>query len=146
MSLVEYFLSLVDQASRSAWKSIRDRLRLIVDVLSENKEFVLGPAITVVPQFFSLPLLISSFIFDCQNLEDSWLRHFLIVSYWISFTPQWTSFSLYIIPSSLYSNEWRQTSLGQWVNNHRRARHESALPSTKFTGLSATQHTNKDKH
>jgi hypothetical protein len=74
---------------------MRVRLRLIVDVLRENKEFIVGPAITLVPQLFSLPLFISSFVFDCQNLEDSWLRHFLIVSYWISFTPQWTSFFLF---------------------------------------------------
>jgi intracellular septation protein A len=124
--------------------NMRDRLRLVVDVLSENKEFVLGPAITLVPQLFSLPLFISSFILDCQNLEDSWLRHFLIVSYWISFTPQWTSFFLYIVPSSLYSQEWRQTSLGRWVNNRRR-RHASAPSTTTFTGLSTTQIMMKDK-
>jgi hypothetical protein len=143
---VEISSFLVDPAGKSIWMKTRARLRLILDVLIENKEFVVGPAITLVPQLFSFPLFISSFILDCQNLEDSWLRHFLIVSYWISFTPQWTSFFLYVVPSSLYSNEWRQTSLGQWVNNRRRARHASTLPSTTFTSLSATQHVNKDKH
>ena len=79
-------------ADRSSLLKIRRRFHLIVDVLRENKEFIIGPAITLVPQLFSLPLFISSFLFNCQNLEESWLRHFLIVSYWISLTPQWTSF------------------------------------------------------
>ena len=110
-------LSLADQVSQSTWTNFRGRSRLIVEVLGENKEFVVGAVITLVPQLFSLPLLISSFIFDCRNLEDSWLRHFLIVSYWISFTPQWTSFLLYILPSSLYSSEWRRTNVHRWINN-----------------------------
>ena len=129
--------------------NIRGRSRLIVDVLRENREFVVGPAITLVPQLFSLPLFISSFVFDCQNLEDSWLRHFLIVSYWISFTPQWMSFMLYIAPSSLYSSEWRQTKLGRWVTTLLR-RHPPALRAitakTTFTALSTTRDVIKEKH
>jgi intracellular septation protein A len=120
------------------WMNIRAQLGLIPDVLKENKEFILGPAITLVPQLFSLPLFISSFIFDCHNLENSWLRHFLILSYWISFTPQWTSFFLYIAPSSLYSNEWRQTKVRQWMNNllHRHA--SVSKTTTKSTDLPCT--------
>ena len=145
MSFSEHFSSVADQVSQSIWMNIRARLRLIVDVFSENKEFILGPAITIVPQLFSLPLLVSSFIFDCHNLEDSWLRYFLIVSYWISFTPQWTSFFLYIVPSSLYSNEWRRTNAGQWMNNLRRHQQASAPTTTTFTSLSAIRDTVKDK-
>ena len=120
---------------------MRARLRLITDVLHENKEFVLGPAITLVPQLFSLPLFISSFVFDCQNLEDSWLRHFLIVSYWISFTPQWTSFLLYVVPSSLYSNEWRQTKLGRLMKTLLR---HGSTPKTKTTTIFTAVSTNRD--
>ena len=139
-------LSLADRITQSIWMDMRARLRLIVDVLHENKEFVVGPAITLVPQLFSLPLFISSFVFDCQNLEDSWLRHFLIVSYWISFTPQWTSFFLYIIPSSLYSNEWGQTKVRQWINTLS-YRHSSApRKATTFTALSTNRDMIKDKH
>ena len=125
--------------------NFRGRSRLIVEVLSENKEFVLGPAITLVPQLFSLPLLISSFVFDCRNLEDSWLRHFLIVSYWISFTPQWTSFFLYILPSSLYSSEWRRTNVHHWINSLRH-RQASAPTTATLTGLLAARNLFKDKH
>ena len=129
--------SLAEQIDRSHWmNNSRRRLHFIVDVLRENKEFVIGPAITLVPQLFSLPLFISSFIFNCQNLEDSWLRHFLIVSFWFSFTPQWTSFFLYISPSSFYSSEWHKTTLGRWIDTLLR-RH----PSTKsnFTAASGTK-------
>ena len=66
-----FFPSLADQVNSSLWLSIQARSRLIIDVLRENKEVVIGPAITLVPQLFSLPLFISSFILDCQNLEDS---------------------------------------------------------------------------
>jgi hypothetical protein len=125
--------------------NFRIRVRLIVDVLSENREFVLGPAITLVPQLFSLPLLISSFIFDCRNLEESWLRHFLIVSYWISFTPQWTSFSLYILPSSLYSSEWRQTDVHRWIKNLR-PRQASAPPAATLPVSPAARNMLKGKH
>ena len=123
---------------------IRVRLRLILEVLRENQEFIIGPAITLVPQLFSLPLFISSFIFNCQNLEHSWLRHFLIISYWISFTPQWTSFFLYIAPSSFYSNEWRQTNLGRWMTDlpHRL----SGAQTTTFSTTLSTRGIVKHKH
>ena len=133
-----------DQVDRSNLINVRRRLHLIVDVLRENQEFVIGPTITVIPQLFSLPLFISSFVFDFQNLENSWLRHFLIVSYWISLTPLWTSFFLYISPSSFYSSEWHKTDLGRWIN-HLLHRH-SPVPTTKtFIALSGTQNIAKDK-
>ena len=94
----------------------RRRLRLVFDVLREKKELVIGPGITLVPQLFSLPLFISAFVLDCQNLDNSWLRYLLIVSYWVSFTPQWTSFFLYISPSSFYSNEWLKTRVGRCIH------------------------------
>ena len=138
------FFSLGDRANQSVWMNIRDRLQLIVDVLSENKEFVLGPAITLVPQLFSLPLFISSFILDCRNLDGSWLRYFLIVSYWISFTPQWTSFFLYIAPSSLFSSEWRRTNICRRIDQvlHR---HPPAPLATTLAMLSSTQYVTKQK-
>ena len=143
---VENSSFLVDQVGKSIWMKIRARLRFILDVLSENKEFVLGPAITLVPQLFSLPLFISSFILDCQNLEDSWLRHFLIVSYWISFTPQWTSFFLYVVPSSLYSNEWRQTKPGRLMKTLLTRHGSTPKTRTTFTVLSTTRDQIIDKH
>ena len=143
---IKTLTSPADRIDRSDLMNIRRRLHLIVDVLRENQEFVIGPAITLVPQLFSLPLFISSFLFNCRNLEESWLRYFLIVSYWISLTPQWTSFFLYISPSSFYSSEWHKTNLGRRIDNllHQ---HPSASTTTKtITALSGTQDTANDKH
>ena len=128
-----YLFHLDGQIHRSTLNKIRRRLRLALDVLSEKKELVIGPAITLVPQLFSLPLFISAFILDCQNLDNSWLRYFLIVSYWLSFTPQWTSFFLHIFPSSFYSNEWRRTTLGRRI--HQTFRRYRSPTSTVLTGI-----------
>ena len=135
--------SSADRIDRSDLMNIRQRVRLIVDVLRENQEFVIGPAITLVPQLFSLPLFISSFLFNCRNLEEGWLRHFFIASYWISFTPQWTSFFLYISTSSFYSSEWHKTSLGRWIDNllhQHRQQQEQPLRCLRHRILLTTKH------
>ena len=124
---------LANRVDQSVRRSLRVHVRLIVDVLIEKKEFVVGPAITLVPQLFSLPHFLSSFIFNCQNLDSSWLRYFLIVSYWISFTPQWKSFFLYISPSSFYLSEWRKTNIKRWMNTRQLRR--PASPTMTFTVL-----------
>ena len=118
----------IDQENQSTWIILRDRLRLVLDVLNENKELVIGPGITLVPQFFSLPLFISAFVLTCHNIEQSWLRYLLIVCYWISLTPQATSFFLYISPSSSYSNEWRKTKISRWLKRDQ-------PPATREMGL-----------
>lgn len=99
----------------SALNNFRVQRRLIFEVLNENKELVIGPGITLVPQLFSLPLFVISFILYCQNLESSWVRYLLIASYVTSFIPQMISFMLYILPSSFYSTEWHHTKIGRWV-------------------------------
>jgi hypothetical protein len=96
--------------------TFRTQLHLVFEVLSENKELVIGPGITLVPQLFSLPLFIISFTLYCRNLESSWVRYLLIASYSTSFIPQLISFMLYILPSSFYSTEWRSTKIGRWVS------------------------------
>jgi hypothetical protein len=50
-------------------------------------------------------------------LEISPLRYLLAVFYFLSFIPQILTFFLYVYPSSLYSNEWRLTTAGKWINN-----------------------------
>ena len=132
-----------DQTNESMLTNIRRRLRLVVDVLRENRELVIGPGITLIPQLFSLPLFVSAFVLDCQNLDNSWLRYLLIVSYWISFTPQWTSFFLYISPSSFYSNEWRKTSIGRWI--HQILRRQPSLPKTPLVAFGGIRDIGKDK-
>jgi len=109
-------------ASESIPVNFQTRIRLILEVLSENKELVIGPGITLVPQLFSLPLFIISFTLFCQNLESSWVRYLLIVSYFTSFIPQLISFMLYILPSSFYSGEWHRTKISRWISDFLRFR------------------------
>ena len=47
------------------------RLRLLRSVLAENKELIVGPAFTLLPQLFSLPYFIASLMLRCQNLQDT---------------------------------------------------------------------------
>lgn len=99
--------------------NLRSRFRLVQVVLRENKELVIGPGITLVPQLFSLPLLVISFTSNCDSVENNKLRYVLITSYFVSFTPQLISFLLYVLPSSFYSNEWNATSIGKWINRNK---------------------------
>ncbi|CAF1582207.1 unnamed protein product [Adineta ricciae] len=94
----------------------RNYLQFVFNVLSDNKELIIGPSITLVPQLFSLPLFIISFTLYCQNLENSQMRYLLIVSYFTSFIPQIISFMLYIFPSSFYSTEWHATRIGRSIS------------------------------
>jgi hypothetical protein len=140
-------VSLEVRINQSALINVRQRIRFIIGVLNENKELVVGPGITLIPQLFSLPLFISSFTLDCRNIENSWLRYLLIASYWTSFTPQLTSFFLYISPSSLYSGEWRKTKMGQSMKSMFAWRHSERTGTTASTSLSANmRHLTKTEH
>jgi hypothetical protein len=81
-----------------ALPSIKQKSRLLLfrDVLIENKELILGPGITLIPQLFSLPFLIISIAFACQDIETSSIRYLLIISYLTIFIPLLTTFFLYI--------------------------------------------------
>ncbi len=98
----------------------KNRLLFFRDVLIENKELILGPGITLIPQLFSLPLLIISIAFACQDIETNSIRYLLIISYIISFIPQLTSHFLYISSSSFYKQEWHLTKLSKWFQSFRR--------------------------
>jgi hypothetical protein len=124
------------------------RIRFIGSVLNENRELVIGPGLTLIPQLFSLPLFISSFTLDCQNIDQSWLRYLLIASYWSTFTPQLISFFLYIAPSSLYSDEWRKMKIRRWLNSTlRRSQSDKiAIPSSAAMGTIVTKRVSRQRH
>ena len=140
------FYSLEAGNHQSTSMDFRQRIRFILSVLSENKELVVGPGITLIPQLFSLPLFISSFTLDCQNIENSWLRYLLITSYWTSFIPQLISFFLYICPSSFYFDEWSKTKMGQWMNARFQVHQPQRTTITAAMGLSNTCDIKKTKH
>lgn len=118
--------------------------RLAMNVLIEKKELVLGPAITLVPQLFAVPRLIIASALHCENLDKTWSRYILIASIWISLTPSFTSFFLYITPSTLYSSEWRKTTIAQWIY---RTCGWTVLPATlaTMTIFSKTREQNREK-
>ena len=115
--------------SASVSKKSKSRVALLLDVLKENKELILAPAITIVPQLFSLPLYIVAFLLICQNLETNTLRYMLIVCYFTAFLPQLVSFLLYVTPSSFFTHEWHATALAKWIFPLNR-RHEQQPPTT----------------
>lgn len=89
-------------------KEKRYRLNLMRDVVSENKEMITRPAITLIPSIFSLfslPLFTASFSLGCRSIENSPIRYLLIVFYLISFIPQIiTFFSTFIHHHSTLMN------------------------------------------
>jgi hypothetical protein len=119
-----------DEITESPSVKPQNRLLFLRDVLIENKELILGPGITLIPQLFSLPLLIISIVFACQNIETNSIRYLLIISYLTSFIPQLTSYFLYISPSSFYKQEWRLTKLRKWFQSFRR---EEPLTTTTIS-------------
>ena len=104
------FISFLDQTYP---RPSRMTFRLLRTVLIENKELVIAPAFTLIPQLFSLPFFLASLIMKCQNFHDNNLRYLLIVSYFAKFVPQLTSFLLYISPSSFYFKQWQCSTISQ---------------------------------
>ena len=92
----------------------QNRLHLLRSVLIENKELVIGPAFTLLPQLFSLPYFVASLMLEYGDLQRTGLRYLLTLSYFTTFIPPLTSFLLYISPSSFYTKEWQATSIGKW--------------------------------
>ena len=105
----------------------QNRLQLLRTVLIDNKELVIGPAFTLIPQLFSLPYFIASLMMQCQNLQGSGLRYLLTASYFTTFVPALMSFYLYISPSSFYSQEWQATTIGKWLRMFKRREQVSSL-------------------
>lgn len=131
------------RTQRSRAMNFLGRVRFIFSVLIENQELVLGPGLTLIPQLFSLPLIISSFTLNCQNIENNWIRYLLMCSYWISFTPQMTSFFLYISPSSFYCDEWHKTKLGKTINSKLRWHQSEAKTMVSSTLVSKSKQETK---
>jgi hypothetical protein len=97
---------------------------------------VIAPAFTLIPQIFSLPFFIASFLLRCQNIQGHHIRYLLITSYFTTFIPQLTSFFLYISPSSFYSKEWHTTIIGKWIYAFKH-RHQTISLTMKTTNIDA---------
>jgi hypothetical protein len=94
-------------------------LRAYIDLLSKNKDLILAPLATMLPQLFSLPQFILSFSLACKEFKIGWQRYLLIISYFITYLPQVLSYKLYISPSSFYIEEFHATKLYHKISKWR---------------------------
>ena len=74
-----------------------------------QRELYLAPMIIILS---GLPHIILSFSFACLSLSV-WQRHAMLIAYFLSHAPQLLGFILFVIPSSSYSKEFRQTTLAK---------------------------------
>jgi hypothetical protein len=99
-----------------AGRNMRTTFCAYINLLNENKELILAPLVTMLPQLFSLPQFIISFSLACQEFQVDWQRYLLIISYFITYLPQVISYKLYISPSTFYKNEFHTTLLKKKIN------------------------------
>ncbi|CAF0978838.1 unnamed protein product [Adineta steineri] len=72
--------------------------------LYEHKHLIIGPIILVI---LALPLVVTASLFRCVKAShNSW---WLLCSYFISFIPSTLTFIIYILPSDLYSKEFKKS-------------------------------------
>ncbi|CAM2722571.1 unnamed protein product [Rotaria socialis] len=109
------------------------------NLFTENKELILAPLITMLPQLFSLPQFILSFSLACQELKVSWQRYLLIVSYFITYLPQVLSYKLYVSPSSFYKKEFNLTKLGKKITKWQK----KIVKKTETTSVTLNKSTNQ---
>ncbi|CAF1466525.1 unnamed protein product [Adineta ricciae] len=61
----------------------------------------------------TLPQLIIVFAVDCDQWYNMWLRYLILAMYLIAHIPHVLTFFLFIYPSTVYKNAFRQTSIGK---------------------------------
>lgn len=74
-----------------------------------QKELYLTPLIIVLT---GLPQIIISSSFSCQELS-TWQKHLLCITYFLSYAPQLLGFVLFVMPSTSYLSEFRQTKFSK---------------------------------
>jgi hypothetical protein len=91
-----------------------NRRQKFVDVLKRQfqtqNELYVTPIIIILS---SLPQTILSFSYACSELKQSWQRYTLLITYFLSYLPQLLGYILYVLPSTTYSEEFRQTVIGK---------------------------------
>lgn len=129
-TLIHFFIPFFIQAISITWlialiarsraKTTGKRIPL-TEVL--KKQFRAQKGLYVTPMIIILSVLpqaILTFRFACTSLTD-WQRHALLASYLLSYSPAALSFLLYILPSTSYRKEFRETSIGKnafkWMFN-----------------------------
>jgi hypothetical protein len=96
--------------SRSRSTMSRDGFFLILrQQFNIQKELYITSLILI---FSALPQIIISSVLSCTVLS-SWHRHLLCTAYFFAYLPQLLGFVLFVLPSTVYSNEFRRTQFGK---------------------------------
>lgn len=99
-------------AARSRTKTIGKKMtfrQILIKQCQTQKELYLTPIIIILS---ALPQTILTFSLACTELT-LWQRHMFIVAYLLSCTPQVLGFILYVLPSTIYKQEFSKTSLAK---------------------------------
>jgi hypothetical protein len=107
--------------------------RAYINLLTENKELILTPLVTMLPQLFTSPQFILSFSLACKEFKVSWQRYLLIISYITTYLPQVLSYKLYVSPSSFYRNEFHATKLYKIISRWRASESRRPLQTLSLT-------------
>ncbi|CAF1175023.1 unnamed protein product [Didymodactylos carnosus] len=67
----------------------------------------------------SLPQLLAGFILRCDIWNIVWLKHFIISLYYFAYISQLLMFFLFIQPSRIYKQAFKQSQIGKFVLNNR---------------------------
>jgi hypothetical protein len=97
---------------------------LLKKQLKTQKELYVTPMIIILS---SLPQTILSFSYACHELNQSWQRYTLLAAYFLSYLPQMLGFILYVLPSTIFSEEFRQTIIGKRLLRQQHQR--NAMPT-----------------
>ncbi|CAF1301368.1 unnamed protein product [Adineta steineri] len=109
---------LIIHAARSRSKTSQNKItlsQLIKKQFFVQKELYITPMIIIVA---ALPQAILSFSLACIELND-FKRHLFLSTFLLSYSPQILGFILYVVPSTVFMNEFKQTKLAkkylQWI-------------------------------
>jgi hypothetical protein len=105
---------LIVLAARSRTKSFGRKVafrKILRKQFHTHRELYLTPAIIVL-MLSILPQGILSFSAACIELKQ-WQRYILLSTYFFSYLPQMLGFILQVLPSSGYTTEFKETSLGK---------------------------------
>jgi hypothetical protein len=100
--------------------------------LKTHKEQYVTPTIIILS---SLPQAILSFSYACSELKQPWQRYTLLTTYILSYLPQMLGFILYVLSSTTYSAEFRQTIVGKRLLRQQRVAATKQRNTKMKTGL-----------
>ncbi|CAF1362004.1 unnamed protein product [Adineta steineri] len=82
----------------------RTYYQLLRQQLHEHKNLLIAPVVLVI---LALPRLIISYVSKCmKSSNNSWIY---LIGYFISFIPSMLIFFIYVLPSTLYKQEFHKT-------------------------------------